>query len=251
MTIRIAEMIRATTAEKMPRLRMQRFDVGHGEMDAMEDSVTMCAQRVTPIALACALALLVGGKVVVAEDQPTEAQILDALKARGPARGAQVPADDREGGSNERRFIDALLKKKPRSITIDDRRRVADIARQKPSIDLEVTFEFNSAAIGAKAVPTLVTLGRALGNPDLKGATFLIGGHTDAAGSDSYNQSLSERRAEAVKVFLTEQFKLSPEQMLAVGFGRSELKNPADPVAAENRRVQIVNIEQQATVSQK
>jgi outer membrane protein OmpA-like peptidoglycan-associated protein len=211
----------------------------------------MHAQRLTPIALACALALLAGGEVVLAEDQPTEAQILDALKARGPARGAHEPADSRGGGSDERRFIEALLKKKPRSITIDDRRRVADIASQKPSIDLEVTFEFNSATIGAQAVPTLVTLGRALGNQELKGATFLIGGHTDAAGSDGYNQSLSERRAEAVKVFLTEQFKLSPDQMLAIGFGRSELKNTADPLAAENRRVQIVNIEQQATVSQK
>jgi outer membrane protein OmpA-like peptidoglycan-associated protein len=241
----------ATTAEKTARLETQRFDVGHGEMDAKEGSVTMCVQRVIPIALAGALVLLAGGKVVLAEDQPTEAQILDALKTRGPARGVQEPADARERGSDERRFIDALLKKKPRTITIDDRRRVAEIASQKPSIDLEVTFEFNSAAIGAKAVPTLVTLGRALGNPDLKGATFLIGGHTDAAGSDSYNQLLSERRAEAVKAFLTEQFKLSPDQMLAVGFGRSELKNAADPVAAENRRVQIVNIEQQATVSQK
>ena len=217
----------------------------------MEGFVTMRPRSVIPIALAGALALLAGGKVVLAEDQPTEAQILDALKARGPARGAKEPADDRERGSEERRFIDALLKKKPRTITIDDRRRVAEIASQKPSIDLEVTFEFNSAAIGAKAVPTLVTLGRALANPDLKGATFLIGGHTDAAGSDNYNQSLSERRAEAVKVFLAEQFKLSPGQMLAVGFGRSELKNAADPMAAENRRVQIVNIEPQATVSQK
>jgi outer membrane protein OmpA-like peptidoglycan-associated protein len=217
----------------------------------MEGSVRMCAQTVTPIALACALALLACGNVVLAGDQPTEAQILDALKARGPARGAHQAADKEKGGSDERRFIAALLKKQPRTITIDDRRRVAEIASQKPSIDLEVTFEFNSAAIGAKAVPTLVTLGRALGNPELKGATFLIGGHTDAAGSDGYNQSLSERRAEAVKVFLAEQFKLSPEQMLAIGFGRSELKNPADPLAAENRRVQIVNIEQQATVSQK
>jgi flagellar motor protein MotB len=38
---------------------------------------------------------------------------------------------------------------------------------------------------------------------------------------------------------------------LAIGFGRSDLKNTADPLAAENRRVQIVNIELQATVSQK
>jgi outer membrane protein OmpA-like peptidoglycan-associated protein len=114
-----------------------------------------------------------------------------------------------------------------------------------------VTFEFDSAIVGPKAVPTLATLGRALGNPSLKGATFLIGGHTDAAGSDSYNQSLSERRAEAVKIFLAEQFKLSPDRLLAIGFGSSKLKNTAHPLAAENRRVQIVNIEQQGTVSEK
>ena len=204
-----------------------------------------------PIALACALTLLSGGNAVRAEDQPTEAQILDALKARGPARAAHEPAGDRERGSDERQFIQALLKKKPRTITIDDRRRVAKIAGQKPSIDLEVTFEFNSAIVGPKAVPTLVTLGRALGNRELKGATFLIAGHTDAAGDDGYNQSLSERRAEAVKIFLAEQFKLSPDQLLAIGFGRSELKNTANPLAAENRRVQIVNIKQQAVVSRR
>lgn len=216
----------------------------------MNGWVAMCAQRVIPVALACALTLCAGA-AVLAEDQPTETQILDALKARGPARGAQALAGDREQSSDERGFIEALLKKKPRTITIDERRRVAEIASQKPSIDLEVTFEFNSAVIGPNAVPTLVTLARALGNPELKGATFLIGGHTDAAGNDGYNQLLSERRAEAVKIFLTEQFKLSPEQLLAIGFGRSQLKNATDPLAAENRRVQIVNIEQQATVNQR
>jgi outer membrane protein OmpA-like peptidoglycan-associated protein len=217
----------------------------------MKGWVAMFVQGVIPVVLACALTLLCAGNVVLAEDQPTEAQILDALKASGPARGARNPAGDREQSSNERQFIEALVKKRPRTITIDERRRVAEIASQKPSIDLEVTFEFNSATIGPKAVPTLVTLARALGNPELKGATFLIGGHTDAAGNDGYNQSLSERRAEAVKIFLTEQFKLSPDQLLAIGFGRSQLKNTTDPLAAENRRVQIVNIEQQATVSQK
>jgi outer membrane protein OmpA-like peptidoglycan-associated protein len=220
-------------------------------MDAMRGWVTTYVHKGIPIALACAFALLSGGNIVLAEDQPTETQILDALTARGPARGAHEPAGGRERGNDERQFIEALLKKKPRTITIDERRRVADIASQKPSIDLEVTFEFDSAIVGPKAVPTLVTLGRALSKPKLKGTTFLIGGHTDAAGSDSYNQSLSERRAEAVKVFLAEQFELSPDQMLAIGFGRSELKNAAKPLAAENRRVQIVNIKQQATVSQK
>jgi outer membrane protein OmpA-like peptidoglycan-associated protein len=135
---------------------------------------------------------------VLAEDQPTEAQILDAPKAHGPARDAHDSAGDREPGSDERQFLEALRKKNLRTITIDDRRRVAEIVSRSPSIDLDVTFANNSAIIGPEAVPTLVTLGRALGRPELKGATFLIGGHTDAAGSDAYNQSLSERRAEAV-----------------------------------------------------
>jgi outer membrane protein OmpA-like peptidoglycan-associated protein len=188
---------------------------------------------------------------VRAEDQPTEAQILDALKARGPARAAHEPAGGRQSDDDERQFIRALLEKKPRTITIDDRRRVAKIAGQKPSIDLDVPFEFNSATIGPEAVPTLVRLGGALGRPGLKGATFLIGGHTDAAGDDGYNQLLSERRAEAVKIFLVEHFKLLPDELLAVGFGSNQLKNPANPLAAENRRVQIVNIKQQAVVSRR
>jgi flagellar motor protein MotB len=48
-------------------------------------------------------------------------------------------------------------------------------------------------------------------------------------------------RAEAVKICLMEQFKLSPDQLLALGFARSEPKNTTDLMAAENRRVRIVN----------
>jgi outer membrane protein OmpA-like peptidoglycan-associated protein len=168
-------------------------------------------------------------------------RIREALTARGPAQGAHDPTADRERGSDERRFLQALLKKKPDAITIDERREITELVSQKPNIDLEVTFEYNSATVGSEAVPTLVALGRALTSSELKGAVFVIAGHTDAAGSDSYNQSLSERRAEAVKIFLAKQFKLSPDQLLAIGFGRTQLKNAAFPLAPENRRVQIVN----------
>jgi len=91
-------------------------------------------------------------------------------------------------------------------------------------------------------VPALVTLGRALADAQLDGATFLIAEHTDAKGGEPYNQALSERRAEAVKSFLVEQFKLSPSHLLAIGYGRERLKNSADPFGSENRRVQVVNL---------
>jgi outer membrane protein OmpA-like peptidoglycan-associated protein len=187
---------------------------------------------------------LAGSGFGLAEEQPTEAQILDALKFRGPARNLapSLPAD--EGPAvDERRFIESLLKKPLRSITPDERRKVLDIVSDKPNIDLEITFEYDSANITPRALPTLHSLGRALANNELNGATFLIGGHTDGAGGEAYNQGLSERRAEAVKGFLTKNFKLSPEQLLAIGFGKSRLKNPDSPLAGENRRVQIVNTE--------
>jgi outer membrane protein OmpA-like peptidoglycan-associated protein len=219
-------------------------------MVAMNGWVTTYVHKGIPIALACAVALLSGGSAALAEDQPTEEQIRQQLLSK-PTRAPHPPAADRDQGREEREILAKLAKKIPRTITTDERRQVEVIVSQKPSIDLEVTFEYDSAAIGPKAAPTLVTLGRALGSAELKGAIFVIAGHTDAAGTDSYNQSLSERRAEAVKIFLTQQFKLSPDQLVAVGFGRTQLKNAANPLAAENRRVQIVNTEQPAAVSQR
>jgi OmpA family len=50
-----------------------------------------------------------------------------------------------------------------------------------------------------KSLPSVRALGRAPSNADLKGATFIVAGHTDAAGGEAFNQELSERRAAAIK----------------------------------------------------
>ena len=71
---------------------------------------------------------------------------------------------------------------------------------------------------------------------------FLVAGHTDAKGSDVYNLDLSDRRAKSVQNFLIEQFDIDPKQLVAIGFGEEQLKNKEDPRAAENRRVQVVNM---------
>jgi outer membrane protein OmpA-like peptidoglycan-associated protein len=70
----------------------------------------------------------------------------------------------------------------------------------------------------------------------------MLGGHTDAKGTDEYNQKLSERRAETVKRFLVDSYKISPDLLVTSGYGKTGLKNSADPYAAENRRVEIVNV---------
>ena len=78
-------------------------------------------------------------------------------------------------------------------------------------------------------MPALIALGTALRSHQFKGAVFLVAGHTDAKGSDEYNQKLSERRAGAVKHFLISKFGVPARDLIAVGYGEEQLKNRDDP----------------------
>ncbi len=66
-----------------------------------------------------------------------------------------------------------------------------------------------------------------------------VEGHTDSQGSDAYNQTLSQSRAEAVKQVLITKFNIGADRVKAIGFG--EAKPVADNTTAigreENRRV--------------
>lgn len=119
--------------------------------------------------------------------------------------------------------------------------------RRLPSVDLEVYFDLASAAITPQATSDLSPLGRALADPRLADGVFLIAGHTDAQGPARYNLRLSQKRAESVRQHLISTFNIAPERLIAQGFGEERLKNPRNPAAAENRRVQIVNMAEQAS----
>jgi outer membrane protein OmpA-like peptidoglycan-associated protein len=133
-----------------------------------------------------------------------------------------------------------------RSMTFDDRDYTVASVPPMPAIDLEVYFDFNSAAITPQAEPQLRELGAALSDARLKGATMSINGHTDDVGGDAFNKKLSERRAVMIKGYLVDNFQLSPANLRAVGFGKSKPKNKLDPSAPENRRVEVVNLAPQA-----
>jgi outer membrane protein OmpA-like peptidoglycan-associated protein len=111
-----------------------------------------------------------------------------------------------------------------------------------PSIDLTVNFAFDSAKLDNETLLTLKRLGAALQDPRLARFTFLIAGHTDAKGSDEYNQKLSEQRASAVRDHLIFFYDVAPERLASVGYGKQRLLKPDDPENAANRRVQIINV---------
>ncbi len=190
------------------------------------------------IGLAGGLALMAGA--AFAGDVPSETQIRDALKPKPLTRSMNLTPAEAARTDEDNKLVDKI--RRTRQLTLGERENVQEIAATKPQIDLEINFDYNSADISTRALPTVTSLGKALASPDLKGSVFLIAGHTDAKGGDSYNMKLSERRAEAVKAYLSEKFGIPSDSLVSVGYGEAKLKNPADPAAEENRRVQVVNM---------
>ena len=192
--------------------------------------------------------------VARAADDVTEDQILRALApakkplTRSLSMGPQTEADPAAAAA-EGKFVQTLRNRPTRSLSASEREEIATIVKDKPKIDLEINFDYNSADISARSLRSVQALGRALSNPDLKGSTFVVAGHTDAAGGDAYNQDLSERRADAIKRYLVDKFGIAGADLVTVGYGKTKLKDPANPLADVNRRVQVVNMENKATAS--
>jgi outer membrane protein OmpA-like peptidoglycan-associated protein len=191
--------------------------------------------------LAVGLALPSGLGVALAAEERSADDIIKALKPQRITRGLTTSPADAARNAQETKFVNSLRNRPTRSLTFTEREQITTIAKKRPSIDLEVNFDYNSDNIGSKAAPQVTALGDALASPDLKGSTFILAGHTDAKGSETYNQGLSERRAEAVKRFLAEKYGIEAGNLVTVGYGKTQLKNPTGPFASENRRVQIIN----------
>jgi outer membrane protein OmpA-like peptidoglycan-associated protein len=184
---------------------------------------------------------LVGGlsSSTAAERSPED--IINALKLPRLTRSLSTSPAEATPKEDQSRFVNTLRNRPTRSLTSAEREQIAAMAQNRPSIDLEVNFEYNSDKIGEKAEPQVANLGQALASPELKSGTYIVAGYTDSKGGDTYNQRLSERRADAVKRFLTRNYGIDPANLVTVGYGKTHLKNAADPLAAENRRVQVIN----------
>jgi outer membrane protein OmpA-like peptidoglycan-associated protein len=214
----------------------------------------MSVRHVTAI-VAIGAALSFGMGAAFAADDVTEDQILRALTptkkplTRGLSIGA--PAEQPAANPAETKFVSSIRGRTTRSLSKSEREEIAAIVQDKPKIDLEINFDYNSADISAKSLSSVQALGRALSNAELKGSTFVVAGHTDASGGEEYNQNLSERRAESIKKYLVDKYGINGTDLVTVGYGKSKLKDPAQPMAEANRRVQVVNMENKTTTASK
>jgi outer membrane protein OmpA-like peptidoglycan-associated protein len=170
------------------------------------------------------------GSIVSAALLATTLIVVDLARAQEPPQAQQQP-------TREQAIESLRAKQLTRCPQFDPKYGCALAPAER--IDVEVNFAFGSAALGRAAAAQLAALGAELAKPERKGTRLVVAGHTDARGGDEFNQRLSERRAAAVKHVLVGRLGMPEETVVAVGHGKTEPKNTADPYAAENRRVEI------------
>ncbi len=104
----------------------------------------------------------------------------------------------------------------------------------------DILFDFGSDNLTVESYSVLETLATYL--IENSNNEYYIVGHTDNVGSLSANQSLSEKRAQAVTKALTEKCGVNNAQISAHGVGQlsPQASNTTDEGRALNRRVEVV-----------
>jgi outer membrane protein OmpA-like peptidoglycan-associated protein len=191
-----------------------------------------------------------GREVVIIDNGFAGARRGDYFVDLAPPR-IQLPRDRYivDAGHANRDQLYAIFTAQPvehieRRYTLDEVRYSDPLRARMPRVDLDVNFDTGSWQLTPDQVASLSAIAQGLNRAIEKNPreVFLIEGHTDAVGSADDNLSLSDRRAEAVAVALTEQFQVPPENLVTQGYGEEYLKVATDGPARENRRVAVRRI---------
>jgi outer membrane protein OmpA-like peptidoglycan-associated protein len=196
------------------------------------------------ITISAALSMT-AGLAFAGDNNPSKGSIVDALKA--PPLTRSLSYDPQRAADSS--FINTVRNRPTRSLSMDERNQIDALAANKPKIDLEINFDYNSASISQGSMSAVQHLGEALSDQQLKGTTFIVSGYTDGIGGDAFNQDLSERRADTIKRYLVDHYHLASGDLVTVGYGKTHLKDAENPADAINRRVQVVNTEATSTAS--
>ena len=191
-------------------------------------------------------ALLLGGCSSLSNTQKGAAIGTGAGAAAGAAIGKAA------GGTAEGAIIGAVVggtagaiigkRMDKKAEELDQELENAEVERVgegiKVTFDSGLLFEFDSANIQGKAEENLTEFAQTM--RDFKESNILIVGHTDAKGSEDYNQRLSENRAQSAANFLIRQ-GLTGDRITTTGKGESEpvATNDTEAGRQQNRRVEV------------
>jgi OOP family OmpA-OmpF porin len=122
-------------------------------------------------------------------------------------------------------------------------KKLYDALAEKGRVSTQgIYFDTGSDRIQPESSPTLKEMGTMLKeHPELK---LVIEGHTDNVGKPDANQTLSEKRANAVRQFLVDSYQIEGGRLQAKGLGETKPVAPNDSPEGRqsNRRVELVKM---------
>ncbi len=156
-------------------------------------------------------------------------------RAENALIGAGVGAIAGGGAGYYMDVQEAKLRQKLEGTGVHVARNGNDISLVMPG---DVTFETNSASLDSKFFSVLDSVGTVL--QEYKSTLVTVAGYTDSTGPAEYNQTLSEKRATAVALYLNSR-GVAKERLAAIGHGEAHpvAGNDTAEGRARNRRVEI------------
>ncbi len=199
------------------------FEVGGGQDMTKIRAFIRLGLIAGVVASALAAQPVTGGEVIIFDSSVPE-----------PARLARILWPEISAGETTTR------KSRTRSIQLTNTAGTEPAANAGPTaFAFLIQFAFDSAELLPTSRPYLDSVGKMLSLPETLDRSIAVIGHADASGPASYNQKLSERRAGAVKDYLTAQFGIPAERLIVTGRGESSPLPDLDPYAERNRRVEF------------
>ncbi len=158
-------------------------------------------------------------------------------KCPNTPRGERVNAD----GCSESQLAAMRRSEEPAPVPAPAPSRAERELRERGEIRLEnVYFESNSARLTSESAGALDEAGAALARyPELR---IEVEGHTDARGAAAYNMRLSQRRAESVRTYLIDHFKLDPAHVTAKGYGEEHASAGRTPEDLQHDRRVVLRV---------
>ena len=203
-------------------------------------------KRETGALAGAGLGAAAGAAIGAATGRPAEGAAIGAALGGlgGAVVGDQLQAADQTLDARDQELA------RNRALIAELRRKQLDVRETRRGVVVnlpDVLFEFNKSTLSGRSTGKIRGISDILQGAAVRGRSVSIEGHTDSVGSGSYNQRLSERRAEAVADALTGG-GVSSSRIRSRGFGEqypiapNQREDGSDNPSgrAWNRRVEVV-----------
>ena len=155
-----------------------------------------------------------------------------------PAAAAPTPTANNNGDAAARARADSIAAAELARRQAEERERRGQMARAQEMLQNVVYFEYDSQDLDAEAQERLRTKAAIMrANPSV---VIRVEGHADERGSTEYNLALGQRRAEAVRTFLTG-YGITGNRVSTISYGkeRPAVQGSNETAYARNRRAEF------------